>query len=113
MTDFTDLADAADDEQSDMPFHYGPDAQMPCFACFIETLLEAVEDGFDSTDAKQRAVDMAVTQIADCMGALFLQLAVNAESSVTIFTDRIRTLVEVNSATLPAAPAPAPHKHHH
>lgn len=115
MTDFTDLTDAADVAADlDLPFHYGPDVRMPCFACFIESMLEAVDDGFDTADEKQAAIDLAVTQIADCMGVMFLQLAVDAPGSVAIFTERIQALVGANTDTMPAAmTAPAPHKHHH
>jgi hypothetical protein len=111
MTDHTDLTDDADDAELDLPFHYGPDASMPCFACFVESMLLALDD-CDTIAEKRTAIDIALTQIADCIGALFLQLALDAEGSVTLFTERIRTLVAANSDAAPPA-TPAPDKQHH
>jgi hypothetical protein len=113
MTDYTDLTDVADAAEFDLPFHYDPDVQLPCFACFVETMLMALNN-FDTTAEKQAAVNMAVTQIADCMGALFLHLAVDAEGTVAVFAERMHKLVAMNNADQPAmTPAPESDKHHH
>jgi hypothetical protein len=112
MTDFTDLTDAADDEM-DLP-HYGPDVQMPCFACFVDSILDAAND-FDTTAAKQHALNLALTQIADCMGTLFVEFAADPVTGVDIFTARIREVIAL-ATDAPAAPVaitPAPNKHHH
>jgi hypothetical protein len=111
MTDLNKLTDAADDAELDLPFHYGPDTSMPCFACFVESMLSALDD-CDTLAEKQHAMDIALTQIADCIGALFLQLALDSEGAVSVFSERIHALVAANNGAEPA-PAAAPDKHQH
>lgn len=60
----------------DVPAHYGDMAVLPCFACFLEEVLEAAGDVYDDDgpDAYDLAMANALRQMADGIGAMLAVL---------------------------------------
>jgi hypothetical protein len=70
MTDPDNLVDF------EVPAHYGPTIELPCFACWLESVLHAAGNVYDDEGQKayEAALGEALKQMATGMGALLANL---------------------------------------
>lgn len=84
MNDSPDLPEMA-------PLAHGVNLDLPCFACFLNDLVLALNEVYaDGTPgAYEAAMSAAVQQVADGMARLFLAGCEDADGLRTVFNERI------------------------
>lgn len=75
----------------ELPEHYGDEAILPCFSCFLEALMEAAgevaqEEGQDAFDL---AISNALRQMADGVGTMLALLTPDTRVLCDAFITRM------------------------
>lgn len=84
MNDSTDLPNMA-------PLAHVANLDMPCFACFLNDLVFALNDVYSEASPAdyEVAMETALHQVADGLARLFLAACADAQAQRAVFNERI------------------------